>query len=122
MKSQPPSTQQEQTAAKDYFEFGFALDKPIRIHHVGEMARAGPQPQYPRLYDFLESLDQMATDYIAEHLEEMEDPWKDCEEEDFFYFRKFADGSYSYHLFPELNLSLIENPDFMVDFDRWAYK
>ena len=86
------------------------------------MVRAGPELCCPRLYDYLESLDQLATEYIAEHLEEMEDPSKDCDEEDLFYFRKYSDGSFRYHLFPELNLSLIENSTFMVDFDRRAYK
>lgn len=44
------------------------------------------------------------------------------EEEDFFYMKKYTDGTYRYHLFPELNLKLIENNNFMIEFDRWEYK
>jgi hypothetical protein len=66
----------------------------------------------------------MQTDYIEAHLEEMMrlDPDQVYEEEDFFYLRKFSDGTFKYHLFPELNLKLIENSHFMIDFDRWEYK
>ena len=59
----------------------------------------------------MESLDQLTTDSIAEHLFLTQDTnLTEFDEDDFFYFRKYSDGSYKYHLFPELNLRLIENP------------
>lgn len=71
----------------------------------------------------MESLDQLTTDSIAEHLFLTQDTTlTEFDEDDFFYFRKFSDGSYKYHLFPELNLRLIENPNFMPKFDRLTYK
>ena len=64
------------------------------------------QPCNIKIYDVLKSIDEGFQKFYEENLEQCEQKPDFGDEmcENFFYFKKRLDGSYQYHLFPELNL------------------
>ena len=72
----------------------------------------------------LQNLDKSLYDYYLENLESIEKRIEEREREntatsedeiqDFFYFRKQIEGYYQYHLFPKLDLNLIEDKALMM--------
>ena len=75
-----------------------------------------------RIYEILESIDQMSTDFFLENLEKLDEDENIGDQIfDLFYFKKRLTGSFQYHLFPEINLRLIENEKLMAIQDRGVY-
>jgi len=79
----------------------------------------------------LQNLDKSLYDYYLENLESIEkriaerelenNSTSDDEIQDFFYFRKQIEGYYQYHLFPKLDLNLIEDKTLMGTCARKKY-
>ena len=68
-----------------------------------------------KIYDFLECIDQLNTDFLLQNYEKLEDDGTIGDNiYDLFYFKKRMNNTFQYHLFPELNLKLIENEKLMM--------
>ena len=65
-----------------------------------------PIPTNIKIYDVLRSIDEGFQKFYEENLEQCEQKpdFGDDMCDSLFYFKKRLDGSYQYHLFPELNL------------------
>lgn len=72
------------------------------------------------LYEILRYIDLNITDFYKNNLNNIDENENFGDEiEDLFYFTKFKnDGRYMYHLFPKLDLKLLENTDLMLTFNR----
>ena len=62
-----------------------------------------------KIHDVLKKLDNSIDDYYNKFLEQIEEKDQIEEMNDFFYFKKQIEGYYQYHLFPKLDLNLIED-------------
>jgi hypothetical protein len=72
------------------------------------------------LFQVLKSIDHSITNFYKDNLKKIqENPMFGDEIEGLFCFKKYIKGGhYIYHLFPHLDLNLIENQDLMQTFDR----
>ena len=75
-----------------------------------------------KISNILQSIDKGISDYYFDHLDDIEkNPEFGEQIHDFFYFRKQIEGYYQYHLFPKLDVYIIEDRALMGTFNRKKY-
>lgn len=108
MKSLGDQNNQQVQVARDWLEYDLQLKKSYNVSmdfKVGQI----------KLQDVLESIDESLTKYYKDNYSraEIEENFG-VDLKGFFYFTKKRQGGYyKYHLFPKINLELIENKNLM---------